>query len=94
MNGPEILIPLVLGTLGILTVLIPIAGLTARFALKPIVEAIARMREVQAGSSARELSVLEQRVSLLEQQFQALDSQVERIAEVKDFERQLTSGQH
>lgn len=92
MNGPEILIPLVLGTLGIMTVLIPIAGLTARFALKPIVEAIARMREVQAGSTGRELSVLEQRVALLEQQYQSLDSTVERIAEIKDFDRQLTAG--
>jgi sensor histidine kinase YesM len=92
MNGPEILIPLVLGTLGILTVLIPIAGLTARFALKPIVEAIARMREVQSGTTAREVNLLEQRVALLEQQYQALDSQVERITEVKDFERQLSSG--
>lgn len=89
MDGPEILIPLVLGTLGILTVLIPIAGLTARFALKPIVEAIARMKEVQAGATGRELNVLEQRVSLLEQQYQSLDSTVERIAEIKDFDRQL-----
>jgi sensor histidine kinase YesM len=89
MDGPEILIPLVLGTLGILTVLIPIAGLTARFALKPIVEAIARMREVQAGATGRELSLLEQRVSLLEQQYQTLDHSVERIAEIKDFDRQL-----
>ncbi|HEY0811269.1 MAG TPA: hypothetical protein VGD49_13965 [Longimicrobiales bacterium] len=93
MNGPEILIPLVLGTLGILTVLIPIAGLTARFALKPIVEAIARMREVQAGATGRELNLLEQRVSLLEQQYQTLDHTVERIAEIKDFDRQLTAGE-
>jgi sensor histidine kinase YesM len=89
MDGAEILIPLVLGTLGILTVLIPIAGLTARFALKPIVEAIARMREVQAGATGRELNLLEQRVSLLEQQYQTLDHSVERIAEIKDFDRQL-----
>jgi hypothetical protein len=89
MDGPEILIPLVLGTLGILTVLIPIAGLTARFALKPIVEAIARMREVQAGATGREMNLLEQRVSLLEQQYQTLDHTVERIAEIKDFDRQL-----
>jgi sensor histidine kinase YesM len=93
MDGPEILIPLVLGTLGILTVLIPIAGLTARFALKPIVEAIARMREVQAGATGRELNLLEQRVSLLEQQYQTLDHTVERIAEIKDFDRQLTAGE-
>ena len=93
MEGPEILIPLVLGTLGILTVLIPIAGLTARFALKPIVEAIARMREVQASASGQQVSLLEQRIALLEQQYQALDHQVERISEVKEFERQLTTGE-
>ena len=92
MNGPEILIPLVLGTLGIMTVLIPIVGLTARFALKPIVEAIARMREARAGGAGRELAVLEQRVSLLEQQYQSLDTTVERLGEIKDFDRQLTAG--
>jgi hypothetical protein len=92
MDGPEILIPLVLGTLGIMTILIPIAGLTARFALKPIVEAIARMREVQAGTSAREVGLLEQRVALLEQQHQALEHEVERLSEMRDFDRQLTSG--
>jgi sensor histidine kinase YesM len=92
MNGAEILIPLVLGTLGILVVLIPVAGLTARFALKPIVEAVARMKEAQSGSTAREVNLLEQRVALLEQQYQALDGTVERIAEIKDFDRQLTAG--
>ena len=31
--------------MGMLVVLIPVAGLTARFALKPVVEALARYRE-------------------------------------------------
>lgn len=93
MQGAEILIPLVLGTLGIMTVLIPIVGLTARFALKPIVEAIARMREAQTGTAGRELNVLEQRVALLEQQYQQLDTTVERLSEMKDFDRQLTAGE-
>lgn len=88
----DILIPLVLGTLGILTVLIPIAGLTARFALKPIVEAFARMKEMQNSAAGRELSVLEQRVSLLEQQHQNLEAIVQRVGELKEFDRQLTSG--
>lgn len=87
-----ILIPLVLGTLGILTVLIPIAGLTARFALKPVVEAFVRMREVQGGSNERELHVLEQRVALLEQQYQTLEGSVTRIGDMKEFDRQLSSG--
>jgi hypothetical protein len=92
MQGLEVLIPLVAVTLGIMTVLIPIAGFTARFALKPIVEAMARMKEIQAGSTGRELSVLEQRVALLEQQHSALEHEIERLAELKDFDRQLTSG--
>ena len=92
MTGFEALIPLVAIVLGTMTILIPIAGFTARFALKPIVEAIARMKEIQAGSTGRELSVLEQRVSLLEQQYQSLDTTVDRLAEMKDFDRQLTAG--
>ena len=92
MNGLEVLIPLVAITLGTMTILIPIAGLTARFALKPIVEAIARMKEIQGGTSAREVSLLEQRVALLEQQHSALEHEVERLSEMKDFDRQLTSG--
>lgn len=91
MNSGD-LVPLVAVTLGCLMFLIPIAGLTARFALKPIVEAIARVREIQAGTGGRELNVLEQRVALLEQQYQTLESSVTRIGELKDFDRQLTSG--
>ena len=88
----SLLIPLVLGTLGILTVLIPIAGLTARFALKPIVEAMARMKEIQAGNEGRALGILEQRVALLEQQQQILEGTVQRLGEFRDFDRQLGTG--
>ena len=73
--------------------LIPIAGLTARFALKPIVEAIARMKEMQAGgTSQQEVHVLEQRLALLEQQYQQLEGSITRITELKDFDRQLGAG--
>ena len=83
---------LVAVTLGCLIVLVPIAGITARFALKPIVESIAKMRELQGGTTGRELNVLEQRVALLEQQHQALEGSIQRIGELKDFDRQLKSG--
>lgn len=91
MNNFEILIPLVAIVMGCLMFLIPIAGFTARFALKPIVEAMAKYREMQGGVSGRELNVLEQRVALLEQQYQGLENSVTRIGELKDFDRQLTS---
>ena len=85
----KLFIPLTAIVLGSLMVLIPIAGLTARFAIKPIMEALGRARE-GAGTNARELAVLEQRVALLEQHYQSLEGSVERLQDVKDFERRLT----
>jgi len=73
--------------MGMLVVLIPVAGLTARFALKPVVEALARYRESQ--HAGQHIALLEQRVALLEQQTQALESGVERLSEERDFQRQL-----
>ena len=83
----ELLIPLTAIILGSLMFLIPIAGITARFALKPIMEAIRGARERQA--DAREIAVLEQRVALLEQQYQGIESTVERLSDARDFDRQL-----
>src|SRR5688572_33398181 len=85
----ELLIPLTAIVLGSLMFLSPVAGLTARFAIKPNMEALGRARE-GAGSNARELSVLEQRVALLEQHYHNLEGSVERLQDVKDFERRLT----
>jgi cell division protein FtsB len=77
-----------IGTIGgILIVLIPVAGLTARFALKPIVEAISRAREIQGGN--RETAILEQRVALLEQQIRSMEGSMERLVEDSEFRRQL-----
>jgi hypothetical protein len=77
--------------MGLMVVLIPIAGLTARFALKPIAEAVARMRAGQGAS--QELAVMEQRVALLEQQLSNLETDVRKIEDVAAFDRQLKSGE-
>jgi hypothetical protein len=92
--NPEVLIPLVAVTLGCLMFLIPIAGFTARFALKPIVETLAKYREMQqsSGNSEREMHVLEQRVALLEQQYQTLENSMTRLGELREFDKQLGSG--
>lgn len=55
-------------TLGMMTVLIPIAGFTLRFALKPVVEAIALARS--RGTSREEISLLEKRIALLERELE------------------------
>jgi hypothetical protein len=76
--------------MGGLCFLIPIAGLTARFALKPIVEVLARARE---GNHNREaLAIFERRLALLEQELQSVNSlrdEVTRLAEDQEFRRQL-----
>ncbi|MEJ2339373.1 MAG: hypothetical protein P8Y15_10805 [Gemmatimonadales bacterium] len=73
--------------MGMMVVLIPIAGLTARFALKPIAEAVARMRDGQG--SDRQLGLIEQRLSLLEQQLTGVELDVRRLEEYSAFDREL-----
>lgn len=70
-------------------VLVPIAGLTARFALKPIAEAVARMREAQGQN--RELQLVEQRLALMEQQLSNLETDVREIEAKTTFDRQLAA---
>jgi hypothetical protein len=88
----ELLIPITGIVFGSLMFLIPIAGITARFALKPIMEAIAKAREIQAGGAGRELAVMEQRVALLEQQYQQLENSMKHITDVTEFEKRLSAS--
>lgn len=84
-------VPLVAVTMGTLIVLIPVAGLTARFALKPIVEAVARMRETQG--AAEHLALMERRMALMEQQQANMESDVGRLLEVQEFQEKLLTNQ-
>ena len=91
--GPETIIPVVSIIGGLLLFLIPIAGFTARFAFKPIVESMARLKEMQAGGGAgADVRQLEQRVAAIEHQLEGVDSSLQRLIEAKEFERQLQSG--
>ncbi|UCC26523.1 MAG: hypothetical protein JSU98_05340 [Gemmatimonadales bacterium] len=73
--------------MGMLTVLIPIAGLTARFALKPVVESLARLFDSRTVEDTVEIT--ERRVALLEQQIESLEDTVKRLTEERDFDREL-----
>jgi hypothetical protein len=77
---------------GSLMVLIPIAGVTARFALKPIVESLARLKD--SGSKGEAVEMLERRMALLEQEVQAISSMredVSRVVEELEFHRKLAA---
>ena len=76
--------------LGMMVVLIPVAGLTARFALKPTVEALGQFFESKGKDEA--VHLLERRCALLEQQVEAMEHQVLRIQETTDFDRALRAG--
>lgn len=76
--------------MGISIVLIPVIGITARFALKPTVEALARLFEHKGLEDT--VGVMERRMALLESQMESLESSVKQLAEVSEFNRQLGTG--
>ena len=81
------LIGLTAVVMGSLCVLIPIAGITARIALKPIVEAMARYREIKGSDDA--VTMLERRMSLMEEQLHGMDRSLRLLVEDSDFRRRL-----
>jgi hypothetical protein len=76
--------------LGMMVILIPIAGLTARFALKPLMEALRSYRELQGDNQAQQL--LERRMSLMEEQLHSVDRSMRELLEESEFRRDLESG--
>lgn len=75
-----------------LAVVVPIVGVTARFALRPIVEALVTLRA--SGRDEQAVQLLERRMALLEQEVRQMDdlrTQVERLTEERDFQRQLAA---
>jgi len=88
--APIDLTELVAVILGVSIVLIPVIGLTARFALKPTMEALSRFFEKQGQDQV--FAMLERRCQLLESQVEVLESDLRRVKEGQDFERALGSG--
>jgi len=74
---------------GLLVVLIPIAGLTARFALKPLIESITDVMRVRQGG---DVAGMERRVAQLEQELALVRGQLKQVADGAAFDRSLSSG--
>lgn len=75
--------------MGISIVLIPVLGITARFALKPTVEALSKFFDKKGSDEA--VSILERRMALIEQQLESIESNVQRLVETADFDRKLAA---
>lgn len=84
---PEILVPLFAIGLGGLIVLIPVLGLTVRFAIKPLVDSWVRARELPLADER--MSIMERRIALLETQIEGLEHVNSRLLEEADFNRKL-----
>lgn len=76
--------------MGTLMFLIPIAGITARFALKPLVESFATLFQDQRIQDT--VAITERRVALLESQIESLENQLSRVRDAQDFDRRLEAG--
>jgi hypothetical protein len=76
--------------LGLMVILIPITGLTARFALKPVMEALSKFRETQGDRQMQQL--LERRVALMEEQLHSMDRSLRELVEESDFRRELETS--
>ncbi|HEX9939047.1 MAG TPA: hypothetical protein VGB15_18035 [Longimicrobium sp.] len=86
---PE-LIGLTAVVFGGLAFLIPVAGVTARIALRPIVEAMGRYRELKGGDENTQL--LERRMALMEEHINSIGRSVQVLVEDADFRRRLESS--
>jgi hypothetical protein len=88
--APVDLVGLVATIMGISVILIPVIGLTARFALKPTVEALGKFFETKGSEEI--VRLLERRVALLEQQVEYMEGHIRELEDVSTFHRELGSG--
>ncbi|HYW09857.1 MAG TPA: hypothetical protein VE913_23030 [Longimicrobium sp.] len=86
----EALTTLIAVTLGTLIPLVFVTGITARIALKPVVESFIRLKESRGGDE--KVALMEQRLALLEEHLHSIDRSVGALHEEADFRRQLDSG--
>lgn len=86
---PVDLVALVSVILGISVILVPVIGLTARFALKPLVEALGRVFESRSFDES--MRILERRLELQEQQIDALLTAVKQLSDTQNFDHQLAA---
>ena len=76
--------------MGISVVLIPVIGLTARFALKPVVEALSKVFESREVSES--VGIMERRMALMESQIEVMEGSMKRLEDTSSFDSQLRDG--
>jgi hypothetical protein len=87
----EALAPLIVFLVVAFIVSIPVVAFSLRFAAKPVVDALVRLREVQGRSHVSDETVLlhDRRMSLIESELQHVHTSLDRLAEAERFHAQL-----
>jgi hypothetical protein len=85
-----ILIPLLGIFFGGLIVLVPVIGITARIALRPMMDGWARYREMKGNDES--VLLLERRMALMEEHLNSIDRSVQMLLDDSDFRRRLETG--
>ena len=70
-----------------LAILVPVVAISARFALKPVMESWAKLRQAQ--TSGEDKIVQDRRIALLEAEIHSVQQLLERQLEAREFERAL-----
>ena len=73
-----------------LVVVVPVLGLTARLALKPIVDAILRLQ--QAFSQTTDSHQIHERMRQMDREITVLQAEVEKLSEVSSFHESMLAS--
>ena len=87
----DILAPLIVFLVCAFVVSIPVVAFSARYAARPVVDALVRLREAQGKNAAAEdrLELQERRLAMLENELQHIGTSLERLADAERFRAQL-----
>ena len=72
-----------------LIIFVPVAGLTMRIALKPLIDSLIRIAEVRR--STQEVALLEKRLALVEQELAGVRGEMREVSEQAEFYRRLAN---
>ncbi len=73
---------------GGMVVLTPLLAISARFALKPLLETMARLRQINAAQETNSLQ--DRKIELLEAEVEQLRRTLNALVDGRDFDQQLT----
>jgi hypothetical protein len=89
--NPGDLVPII----ALMIPLVAVVGVTVRLTVKPIIEGMAKYRELQGGVAAADsqaMTMLDRRLGAIEDHLQNLDRSIGALEADADFRRQLESG--